>query len=1012
MNGFGSDEPQPSVAPVKVDNQRYAFLILRHLQRMDPRSYRYFIHDLLVIFFTVDVTLYPRMIDWLKGEFGLESARQIVASSIKSWKTLPLHFEETVSHGWVVSCRSGGLKDPVESEKAGGCDSDEDEGSDEDDATGEAFVEEIQGVTEDGLVNGFLLAQIREGDSIQLNSHSNFWWMVHELRPRKRRILLSRQRTVLGPVVVERTPDEEELDEHHVVEESSIPVEGEERPGKAPGHFATRTITEYKEVALHALFGALVRREGVLTARTIESLERDSYCNFDFSLLTYAAAEEYNAQLTAATALKSKQPPRKSLKKRDQFDEEPAAERVDGSDTKKSKKKEYEDRRVVLIFKMPLPSVAAAAERMKEFSEEYNLPEVEDSTSGVRKKAHSAPMKDPIWHMQHQAQVQVWVTRWEECVRARKLLSAVDPYLCLHRDKWLLICKILRIISRGGDALLPDFISWTKKAGNDGVKRAKDASAAWASVRPVTTSDLQALSTARAYLRQRGAGHKKAYYDAAGRLRPEAMHADPKARLVLDAAALHMQGRVLTFFDQSLVAGKPGLNEEQDIDGTAAVTNCAIYEYDLSLYDQLENEEPGSRTSHIGTYLEERQISCFITVGDCLYVREPLTGQTQTNRNGQVWVLVLAVDLLFARIRVVQCSPDTPPPHCWSAPHHAPLVNSAPCWISISKLWDVTVCRELGESKNRTASTSNGLYAVWVTPMPSQHEALAVLSQLGGVDIGSTVLAPSRASASDKGARSKTKFKEYVPREVAVAAKSGDPAARQAEASRNAPIGTKSQASGKVKLEAVRFYVDSVIVQWHLTLDSGKKDSKTKGADATGVLNMKKIVPEFVIELTLTTEPTGWTQVYKGTGAAAQISGLEPLTQYYCRITVVSHPKLSCSCVVVTTLGVPPVLAVPSVVRWEKGTAPGSARGLVEVSSNDLPAGCFLQVEATLGDAETPDHRAAAEWTPAARTRNTKVWVVGPYSGHSVVLRTRIINQDGQPGPPSKSGVSDAPSFR
>ena len=1029
MNMGSSDEPKPSVAPVKVDNQSYAFLLLRYLQRMDPRSYRYFLHELLVIFFTVDVMLYPRLIDWLKRDFGLDGARNIVSHSIKTWRTLPLHFEETVSHGWVVSCRSGGLKGPVEADKEDGSD-DEDE-SDQDDGAEEAFVEEVQAVTEDGLVDGYLLSQIREGDLIQFNSHSTLWWSIYEFRPRKKTILLSRDRTVQGAAAPLDTQGDE-AGMTHKIEVEGVALDDENDNCNGNGNdddtvqgsaratarqFSTRVVTEYKEVRIHALFGALVRREGILTAKTIEGLERDANCNFDFALLSYAAAEEYNAQLVEATALKKAAGPRKTLKKKDQFDDDPATNETreskesDSAAATKSKKKKYTDRRVVVMFKMPLPCVAAAADRMKELAESYPVPsETEEERSklpGATNFPHKALIKDPIWHMQHQAQIKVWVTRWEENLRARQLLGGIDPYLCLHRDKWLLICKVLRVVSRGGDTLLPDFINWTKKAGNDGVKRSKDAGAAWASVRPVTTCDLQALATARAYLRQRGAGHKKSYFDSDGRLRPEAMDTDPRARVVLDAAALYMQGRVLTFFDQSLLATKPKVEVEADIDGSASVASCAVYEYDLAMYKEMEQEEAGSRASHIGTYVGERAVSCFITVNDCLYVRGPLTGQTQVNNNNQVWVLVLAIDLLFARVRVVQCNPDVPPPHCWSPSHHAPLVNSSPCWISISKLWDVTVCRQLPPTN--PDEVAKGLYMVWITPMPSQHEALAVLSQLGDEDIESTVLAQTAVTAGKEG--KSTKFKEYTPKEARLAAKKQAAQERAAAASRYAPPGTKSKVDGKVRLEAVRFYVDSVIVQWHLHLERSKSPdgSGLKKGGGEGVLEKKKVEPEFVVELTLTSEPTAWEAVYRGNGSACQISGLEPLTQYYCRITVVSHPKLSYSCVVVTTLGCPDPLAVPAITKWERGTAAGSLRGLVEVLTNKLPSGCFLQIEASLGDAESTDHHAAAEWIPAARTRSTKVWIVGPYSGKSVVLRTRVINQDGQPGPASQTGVARAP---
>lgn len=990
-----NEEKQPNV-PVKVDNQHYSFLLLRYLQRIDPRMHGYVMYDLLIIFFTVDVMLHPRIIDWLKSSYGLESARKIVNHALKSWKSLPLHFEMTKSHGTVVSCRSGSSKDPVIEGMED--DSDEDEKEDED---GEAFIEEIEAITEDGLVDGYVLSQIREGDLVQLNSHSPLWWTVFEMRPRKRSVMLSRHRITQGPAVP--SSGDGDLD---VVEENKEEGE-EEETGAHTRKFTKRTITEYKEVRIDALFGALVKREGILSARTIESLERENNCNFDHNLMTYAQFEDYNAILNDAKANKPKS--KAALKK-----EKAEASGGDSSSGKKGdkEKKEFEDRRVVVIFKMPLPSVPAAVDRMKRFTKEYPAPPETDAnhaalTGSDNKKvaaAHDAMMKDPVWHMQHQAQIKVWVSRWEENLRARQLLGDIDPYLCLHRDKWLLICKVLRVISRGGEALLPDFVQWTKKAGSDGLKRSRDAHSAWASVRPVTTCDLQPLATARAYLRQRGAGHKKGYYDAEGKLRPEAMDSDPQARVVLDAAALHMSHRVLTFFDQSLVAAKPGREVEEDIDGMAAIVASALYEYALKPPNIMSGE--ALPLHHIGTYLEERPVSAFIGVNDCLLVREPLTGQTQVNNNSQVWVLVLAVDLLFARLRVVQCDPQVPPPYCWSPEAHAPLVNSAPCWISIAKLWDVTVCRQMPPMN--PDEVSKGLYTIFITPMPSQHEALAVLGHLSDVDIGGAVTTDTRAST---GKGKGKKFKEYVPKEARTAQAKAHAEGRRAEAERLAAPGTKSLLTGKAKVSGVRFYVDSVILHWDLALDKNKKSAGLCKGEA-GVLEKKGVVPEFLVEIALITDPTAWEPVYRGKGTACQISGLDQLQQYYCRLTTVSHPKIGYSCVVVTTLGEPPALVIPTVKKWEKGTVKGSVRGLCCLDTNELPAGCYLQIEASLGDSQSNDHHAAEEWLPMARTRSTSVWIVGQFAGASIVLRSKVINQEGQPGPPGPTGVALAPTLR
>ena len=217
--------------------------------------------------------------------------------------------------------------------------------------------------------------------------------------------------------------------------------------------------------------------------------------------------------------------------------------------------------------------------------------------------------------------------------------------------------------------------------------------------------------------------------------------------------------------------------------------------------------------------------------------------------------------------------------------------------------------------------------------------------------------------------------------------------------------------AGKAKVAAVRFYVDSVILQWALTLDQNKRKAGLRKGEA-GVLEKKEVVPEFLVEIALISDPTAWEPVYRGKGSACQISGLEPLTQYYCRLTTVSHPKIGYSCVVVTTLGEPPALVIPKIKRWEKGTVKGSVRGLCCLELNSLPAGCYLQIEASLGNSQSNDHHAAEEWLPLARTRSTSVWVVGQFAGVSIVLRSKVINQDGQPGPPGPTGVALAPTLR
>jgi hypothetical protein len=275
---------------------------------------------------------------------------------------------------------------------------------------------------------------------------------------------------------------------------------------------------------------------------------------------------------------------------------------------------------------------------------------------------------------------------------------------------------------------------------------------------------------------------------------------------------------------------------------------------------------------------------------------------------------------------------------------------------------------------------SKGLYTIFITPMPSQHEALAILGHLSDVDIGGAITAETPASTGRGSGSGRKKFKEYVPKEARTAQAKALADERRAQAGRLAAPGTKSLLTGKAKVSAVRFYVDSVILQWVLNLDKGKNDTGLrKGSE--GDLEKKEVIPEFLVEIALINDPTAWEAVYRGHGTACQISGLKPLQQYYCRLTTVSHPKIGYSCVVVTTLGEPPSLVIPTIKKWEKGTVKGSVRGLCCVETNDLPPGCYLQIEASLGNSQSNDHHAADEWLPMARTRSTSVWIVGQFAG-------------------------------
>ena len=469
-------------------------------------------NHLLTIFFSIDVTLCNRVLDWLKTVYGWKESCELLKKGTNTWKSIenfPLSFEMTTSNGLCITCRSvASKKINLENEK------DDDNVVDED----ENFIQEVPAVTDDGTVEGFMLSHIYEGDSILLNSHSSVWWSVHEMREKVGMILLVRSKA--KPYTSHQNNQSDNFD----AEDQGVGYDNSTNRFSNLKH----TLKEYKEVPLEMLIGTLVKREGVITAKTFESLEREAECNFDTALLNSKSYSEYLDELS----------------------------RRGDSKKKGGGEIEFQDKRVVVIFKFPSPDMEHSVQRIKnlakEFPKEKDIIMKSDLAKGLKFEVSENNLKDPVWHMQHQAQITEYVARWEQQVRARKLLNKIDPYICLQRPQWLLLCKVLRCISRGDDALLSDFVEWTKKAGRDGEKRAKDCRSAWASVRVRTTCDLLPLVAARGYLKARGAGYKKTFFDDEGILRPEATEADPQARIILDSASICVPDRDLSFFNQSI----------------------------------------------------------------------------------------------------------------------------------------------------------------------------------------------------------------------------------------------------------------------------------------------------------------------------------------------------------------------------------------------------------------------------------------------------------------------------
>jgi len=956
-------EPEPEA---KLDRQKVTFSLLHFLNKLDARSHAALLPDLLVLFYAVDVTLFTtRVADWLKPLYGWKQSCAIVQEAVRNWKALPLHFEMSQDRCWTVTCRSGAAHETAPTSSGGGVDDDED---DEPALPPlENYLELVQAVTEDGEIVGTVLAVLQEGDQVLLNSHSSTWWTLFEMRPRKGVVLLMHEKikTVRGQRAKTVGEEGEEGEAGAPSGDENAPVG--DANGAAPAGTTTVMVKEYKEVRLETLVGAMVRREGFISAKTYEALDADSEVDLSSALMSASKFEEYTA---------NKVPPR-------------------------GKAATFSDKSVSVLFQLPCPALVDVLRHIRLLASMYPHEEGGDALGTEEVCA----TRDPVWHMQHQAQVQEHVKRWEQQRRARAILQQLDPYMCLHRKQWLLLCRLLRSISNGGDALLMDYVNWTKKAGKDGMKRSHDCRAAWASVRVVTTSDLPPLAAARGYLKARGAGRKQVFFDTHGRLRPEATAADPLARNILDAAAECVTDRVLSFFSQSVQGNDAADLDDavKNIDACTVLAPAAVYNHDC-LQDleemQEEDSELTKRAHKIGTLVETRATPCYIAVNDALLVREPIGNilEASSDSNALRWVQVVAIDLLFARLRVVCCS--APPPHCWLPSHQQAAQSGGACWIPISKLWEVTVARSLPPASPESASSGReSTYMVFITPTPAADESLALLAQLT-LEYPITPLQEQR----------KALFKVYAP-SVPVSTTAKATEAKDNKRRANAVCTTP----GRVKMTPLRLYTDAIIVSWAVSLEAQKAG---KGAVASA--GAPKVSPEFTLEISDVNAPREWLPVYKGFGLACQVSGLQQATQYRFRLQLAqSYPNVDKCYLMVTTLGTPPLLA-PAVLKWEDGSVAENVRGLVEVfgdADGPLPLSCQWQVEGSLGqpaqeDAhkeEDEEHHNSKEWQPLARTRGKTTWIVGPFAGKSLLLRVRMVNSEGQPGPPGDVSIQNVP---
>lgn len=761
-----------------MSNTRYAnnqleisqFLI--GLKGIDPRTCdKQLLVDLVFVCFSIDVEIYHRIVDWLKGHFEWKKAQSMVDQVIKRIQQdehgnslVPFKFRIVGYFEWCVVF-------PTETYNS----------------TSNTTVLEISttrqlmhlpAISSDRTVTGYVHAIIKTGDLLQLRTHIKKWWLVQEVRPSSGTLLLrlySDSNTLPKPLMMDKSP-------------------------QALPH------CQYKEVHLISLLGAMVWRDGALPMKNLDELHK---------------THEDHLSLVKSQ--------RKLLN-------------------------------VASMFQFPGPSSQAALARMKTFMQSHENRKLSNSQFFPNNNNNNnlqSSVVHPIQQLQQRAQLTAWTTRKECVLAARRLMQKIDPYYVIHRDVWVLLCRALKSLSKGGFDLYTDLEEWVKKSKTKepSVKeRLKFIRCAWKSFRPLTNADHPSIVKTRAFLKCRGITSKRTIFDEFGHLssHPESEGGgseDPLVIAVLETATEFLSGDIIfAEQDSTLDSDDNELLETADVDDilyahnnnlnvktqeltkplnsevsrnkTAKPANSKVLKNKTSKYSNSEVLKTSSQipvtheqevnvpqapqhvvrpamvpmalyaysnsvqtnTSSIdhmdefdlsagttaavidgpgamslGNLLCMQEGRASISVGDaiCLSratwselseVLPPPLAAAHANMlrgsadvsdlGGRIWLRVQSIDLLWARLKVSLC---LQPPRCWQYEHGRE--EEVEAWIPISALWAVLVCRRLDEEdveippesahrgsrkKNKNLSLR---YLSYVTPIPSSAKALSVLTK-------------------------------------------------------------------------------------------------------------------------------------------------------------------------------------------------------------------------------------------------------------------------------------------
>ena len=695
-------------------------ILLQHLHCLNPSDNYHILVEVLQLFACVDVTLSSKVADWLRPAFGWSVSKSMVESAMDRMIS-PLQFIICDDERPALACV------PITSDTVSGMIENDEQVPDSETIN----VVQVPFTSPDGTDGGQIIAALHEGDLVKLRCLSSIVWQVFALRPSEGKIILS---------VHTRTDNYGHKNQMRKKLRESVQLETKKfRPSDFLGAMVWKELSTTSDGD-----GSESSAEDAIEHKSVKEYEGEDIEDKYTSCFFQMPAPQWKHVLKRMISI---------VDSCNHLNEE-----------KEKEKEKKKDCSSAVNRNRSITSSNMSQNPILDISSRRSISIFSTESKAFLRREESAPLLQNLVSDGYHSQVHEWVTRAQDIQRGRRLLWVSDPFSCCLascRERWILICRALKSICRGDEDILNDFYRWTHSAGIEGRMRAKDCHAVWTSLRPLSTSDLPCVVQARVYARaclnsryaeeeiQESEENKRfeeidmtslpfKNIEAACRINPTVQNFIESARTVLSDRSLYFLSSV----------HDPGSPAPQYPPGSllvpAVVYKTVLASHQISLGGDddmnksngvdLDPKKSRGRTQHVCLM----DVVASISPGDVILL--PIVNQykypeswtinasdtkhsdheTRTGRNS-TWHRVVAVDILYARLRV---SPCPPPPDCWV--RHVTLSS---VWAPVSCLWAVPVCQILPITNPEHAGNVIR-YRIYVTPIPSIKASFAALASI------------------------------------------------------------------------------------------------------------------------------------------------------------------------------------------------------------------------------------------------------------------------------------------